>query len=242
MKKSLLYLVMTIFGLFFCSKSHNSGNFVSALISETPVTIDGKLDEPAWSVAERLYLKDSKTGKAVEDSSYSVYASVCYDETNLYIAFNCYDLDIFSSYTERDQHLWKEEAVEVFIDVDEEPNTYVEIEVSPQNVLFDSYIVDPVNIDVVETVKFDLAGIETAVAVNGTVNKLDDQDTSWSAEIRIPFIDLKDDFKFKDVQKYEWKINFYRIDRDADGSVNYAWSPTFGSFHKPSVFGTLVFK
>jgi len=243
MKKILLYLVVTIVGLTFCSRqSHNFENLVTALRSITPVSIDGKLNEQAWADASRIYLKDSNTGKAVVDSSYSVFVSVCYNDTNLFIAFVCNDLDIFSSFTERDQHLWEEEAIEVFIDVDEEPNTYVEIELSPNNVLFDSYIVDPVNIDVEETAKFNLAGIETAVAVKGTVNKLDDQDSGWTAEIRLPFTDLVEDFKIKDLKKYEWKINFYRIDRDADGPVHYAWSPTFGRFHNPSVFGTLMFK
>ncbi|MBN2411927.1 carbohydrate-binding family 9-like protein [candidate division KSB1 bacterium] len=241
--KRFLFLIMAIVCATYCSRQvHNSENLAAALFTANPVVIDGSLNEQAWTDASRIYLKDNNTGQVVEDSSYSVYASVCYDKINLYIAFLCNDVDIFSSYTERDQHLWEEEAIEVFIDVDDEPNTYVEIELSPNNVLFDSYIVDPVNIDVEETAGFDLPGIETAVSVNGTVNKLNDQDSGWSAEIRIPFADLVKDFKFDDLKKAEWKINFYRLDRDHDGPSSYAWSPTFGRFHKPSVFGSLVFK
>jgi hypothetical protein len=56
----------------------------------------------------------------------------------------------------------------------------VEIEVSAANVLFDSYIVDTLNIDVPKTALFSLEGIRTAVAVSGTLNKSDDVDNHWS--------------------------------------------------------------
>ena len=206
------------------------------------IKMDGKLTEPIYQNADKLFFNNSINGEKIADPAYQSFAQVCHDATNLYIAFTCFDQDIHSSFTKRDEHLWEEEAVEVFIDTDEEPDNYVEIEVSPKNVLFDSYIVDPVNIDLVETPKFDLAGIQTAVSVSGTVNKRDDQDEKWTVEIAIPFKDLIANYKPAQLKSYRWKINFYRINRDQSHLKYLAWSPTFGRFHRPEKFGTIVFE
>ncbi len=207
-----------------------------------PLKIDGKLKEAAYSQAKKIYLKNSLTTETVSDKAYQSYVQVCHDQNNLYIAFTCFDRDIHSSFTKRDEYLWKEEAVEVFIDTDQEPDNYVEIEVSPKNVLYDSYIVDPVNIDIEETLKFNLNGIKTAVSVDGSVNQRNDEDVKWTVEIALPFRELKADFSADQLDNYQWKINFYRINQDQSPLKYLAWSPTQGSFHQPDKFGTIVFE
>ncbi|TFG72233.1 MAG: hypothetical protein E4H26_11315, partial [Flavobacteriales bacterium] len=149
--------------------------------------------------------------------------------------------DIWTTFTKRDEHLWEEEAVEVFIDVDDLPDNYVEIEVSPANVLFDSYITDPNHIDVPETARLDLKGIRTAVQVEGTLNQRDDKDTVWTVEIALPFEDLTTEHTNAITDQTEIKINFYRLDSNKGMPRGaYSWSPTEKSFHKPSVFGRLI--
>lgn len=138
--------------------------------------------------------------------------------------------------------MWKEEVVEIFIDTDDDPNNYVEIEISPSNVLFDSYIINPQKIDFVETAKFNLQGIKTAVKVDGTLNKRDDLDHSWTVEMAIPFADLIGVESFDASKLRKWRINFYRVTRDIEKEVGkYAWSPTLEGFHAPSKFGFLNF-
>ncbi|HEX9974541.1 MAG TPA: carbohydrate-binding family 9-like protein [bacterium] len=244
-KTIFLITIVILIQFAFCKKNENrikSENLITAIYSQTLIIVDGLLNEPDWQEAQQVHLRNSDTDEQVTDTTFSTYALTCYDKNNLYIAFVCNDRDIYSSFTNRDQHLWEEEAIEIFIDVDDEPNTYVEIELSPNNVLFDSYIVDPINIDIEETSKFDLPGIKTAVSANGTVNFRVDEDKSWTAEIAISFSDIIKNFKSDILKETKWKINYYRIDRDNDGPTHYAWSPTMGRFHKPSVFGKLVFK
>ena len=176
------------------------------------------------------------------DQDYISSATVFHDEEYLYIGFRCLDKDIHSSFSKRDEHLWKEEAVEVFIDVDESPNDYFEFEVSPRNVIYDSYIVDPVNIDVAETLKYNMKGIKTAVHVAGTVNKRKDEDQYWTVEIALPLKELVADYHPDKLSSYQWDINFYRINDD-DSEMKYmAWSPTEGSFHQPTKFGKIIFR
>jgi hypothetical protein len=227
-----------------CSAEKSGQGFrIGAIKTGTPPVIDGHVDDPAWQNAEAVWLKENRSGEEVGDSRLSTRVMTCYDDSLLYIAFVCNDPDIWSNYTQRDDYLWKEEAVEVFIDTDDDPDTYVEIEVSPANILFDSYIVDPVNIDIPATAAFDLPGIRTAVFVDGTLTARDDTDKSWTVEIAVPFRDLATERNKTPGPDSAIRINFYRLDKNRDmPAAGYAWSPTGGRFHKPAVFGSLIFK
>ncbi len=216
---------------------------LTAVRSSEPIKVDGHLEEPVYQSAPRNYLKNSLTKTMTDDPAYETYAQVAYDDDYMYIAFTCNDQDIHSSFTERDEHLWEEEAVEVFIDTDDRnPNDYVELEVSPRNVLYDSYIVDPDNIDVEETLKYNLKDIQTAVNVKGTVNQRQDEDRQWTVEMAIPFAEIAEGFHPDQLRQAVWRINFYRINRDDNPLQFMAWSPTQGSFHQPEKFGTIRFR
>ncbi|MEP3390252.1 MAG: carbohydrate-binding family 9-like protein [Reichenbachiella sp.] len=199
------------------------------------IKIDGKLDEPSWRIFERLPLSSNKTGHSIADSSYTTYVQLAYDSSYVYFAFTCHDKNIFNHYTHRDEHLWKDEVIEIFIDLDDGKSTYVEFELSPANVQFDSYITDTLDIDINQTSRYNILGIRSAVHIQGTVNDETDQDNLWTAEIAFPIeeLDLELD--------REYPINFYRIDRDKHGPGPLAWSPTFRRFHCPSSFGKIMF-
>jgi hypothetical protein len=156
---------------------------------ESPI-IDGKENDSIWKHILPVLLKENRSGNEVREARLQTQIKACYDDSSLYFFLLCNDPDIWTSFTQRDEHLWVNEAVELFIDVDDVPETYVEIEVSAANVLYDSYIVVTLNIDVPKTALFNLEGIRTAVAVSGTLNKSDDVDNRWSEEIAIPVADL----------------------------------------------------
>jgi hypothetical protein len=223
-------------------KKINPASNIIASYTEEKITIDGIIIESVWQKTQSDVLRENKTGNPVTDSTYLTEVKTLYDSNFLYISFLCNDPDIWGKFTQRDQHLWTEEAVEVFIDTDTVPVTYVEIEVSPKNVLFDSYIVDPVNIDIEATKKFDMVDIKTAVFIEGSVNDQIDEDRYWSVEIAIPLKELIEENYMIIPGRTEWRINFYRIERARTGeSTGYAWSPTGARFHKPSEFGVLKF-
>jgi len=241
MKKIALFGVFVL--LLQCTDSPDKEIHINALYTSRSLMIDGVLREPPWELATPIVLKENRSGNDVSDARLQTTVKTCYDDSTLYFAFVCNDPDIWTSFTQRDEHLWEEEAVEIFIDVDNEIESYVEIEVSPANVLFDSYIVDPENIDVPQTALFNLPGIKTAVNVSGTLNKRDDTDDKWTVEIAIPFADLTNKNISRVNKETDIKINFYRLDQNRDMQrMSYAWSPTGGRFHKPEVFGALIFK
>ena len=62
---------------------------------------------------------------------------LAWDERALHVRFDCADRDAWGTYRERDDPLYEEEVVEVFLAPGEaDPRRYVELEVSPAGVLF----------------------------------------------------------------------------------------------------------
>ena len=245
MSTSRIKIILVLGALLFmihCSPTSEIEFHIEAIYTSIPLEIDGNPEEAIWQQANQIVLKENRSGKSVIDPAFTTQVMICYDDSTLYFTFICNDPDIWTTYKRRDDYLWEEEAVEVFIDVDDVPETYVEIEVSPSNILFDSYVVDPENIDIANTALFDLQGVKTGVKINGTLNERDDIDKNWTVEIAIPFKDLNTENTPLVTSKTEIKINFFRLDKNRGmSSVSYAWSPTGARFHKPSVFGELIF-
>ena len=243
MKPKNLLIMGTLFLCMQCAENEPSDYAIEAIFtSESPI-IDGLENDLIWQQISPVMLKENRAGNEVLESGLQTQVKTCYDDNTLYFFFVCNDPDIWTSFTQRDEHLWENDAVEIFIDVDDVPETYVEIEVSPANILFDSYIVDPVHIDVPKTALFNLKGIRTAVVVSGTLNDRDDQDNYWTVEIAIPFADLTNENIKEVTTATEIRINFYRLDENQGRErMSYAWSPTSGRFHKPAYFGNLNFK
>ena len=86
-----------------------------------------------------------------------------------------------------------EEVVEVFIDPDGDGKEYAELEVNPLNVVVDLKVsAKPEGGVGWSSMKWDIEGLKTAVAVYGTVNEREDRDQGWTVEIAIPWTGLKD--------------------------------------------------
>jgi hypothetical protein len=206
----------------------------------TPPRIDGRLDDQAWKHAPVVELVDTVTGRpAVKPTR----ARMCWDDRNLYVAFDCVDQDIRATFTKRDDLVFEEEVVEVFLDPDGNPGRYFEIEVSPRNVIFDATIVniDGSTPDKASDFGWNCAGLRTAVVVDGTLDNLTDTDRGWTAEFAIPFRSLR---RCAPKPGEQWRGNLYRIDRFPPPFELQAWSPTLhdpARFHVPKRFGTILF-
>ena len=205
----------------------------------TPPVIDGKLDDAAWRTAPPLRLVLSETGKPATKRT---IARMCWDDTNIYVSFECEDTDIWGTYTKRDDPVYKEEVVEVFASPFCDLKRYYEINVSPRNVVFDSLVSDPVEGHPTAAIKlWDCEGIRTAVSVDGTLECRTDTDKGWSAELAIPFAGLS---RSTPKPGERWRLNLYRIDLSPKPVEFQSWSPTFynpAAFHIPDRFGTIFF-
>ncbi len=224
-----------------------------------PIKVDGRLDELTWQALPRLGAFHNIRGGEVPVTQ----SAIAWDDRNLYAVFVCVDSDPWSDMMQRDSHLWDQEVVEVFLDPDSDSKNYPELEVSPHNVVVDLLIPAPGAVSADVAAKWDIKGLQTAVAKHPA---------GWTVEIAIPWASLKE-AGVKGAPKIgdRWRVGMYRIERP-EGLASYkkaaalrekiekatgeekeklekelakatergqflAWAPTQKSFHEPEKFG-----
>jgi len=175
---------------------------------------------------------------------------MCYNSQWIYIKFNCSDNHIYSPFTKCNQPLYQYDVVEVFLTSpttnNEESNlhNYVELEVSPNGILF----VSRINNTLLRCGGF----IGTEIPCNETgilwYAARYDSKNNWWAYLQIPWRLLNftaeiENFVETQSRKINWRGNFYRIDSPKNLPKEYScWSPTMSTppcFHKPAYFGYL---
>lgn len=157
-----------------------------------------------------------------------------WDEACLRVAFECRDDDAWGSFVTRDEPLWQQEVVELFLAAGEAvPVEYFEFEVSPTGVLFDARVANPHGdrMGMVVDSAWNCPGIEWSAAPTG-------EHDDWRAELVIPWRGLG-----HAAAPRVLRANFYRIERPRGAAPEFScWSPTYTSpadFHRPRQFGVL---
>jgi len=204
-----------------------------------PVKIDGVLDEEVWGKAPSTGpFVDTLNGGPVP---WKTEAKFAWDEKNLYVAFMCMDEDVWSSLKKRDDKLWTQEAVEVFVDANGDGKDYIELQVNPHGAIFDSFL------PAYRKNQNDWnSKLTTAVKVEGTVDKRDDKDKGWNVEIAIPWADVRGRAKEPELPPKAgamMRANLFRMDQPKGKPQRAAaWSPPMvGDFHVLDKFGELAF-
>lgn len=201
-------------------------------VTAASIDVNGSMDEPEWSRAARVVLKDNQTGGRVRHwTAVKVFRSSDF----LFIGFQCSDDSIYATLSARDEPLWKEEVVEVFLDPTGEGREYLEIEVNPIGTLFDAWVKFGPDIDFDKARSFNLRQIRVATKINR--RKTNPRATrGWTCEIAIPLSELP-------VRcSSDFRINFTRIDLVEGKHAYQAWSPTYRWFHVPEKFGRAKFR
>src|SRR6185503_15551494 len=151
----------------------------------TPIKIDGRLTDAAWATAPAV--GDFVNNRDGSPSTYKTEARVLYDDNFIYFAFRAVDDNIWSTMKRRDQHLWDEEVVEVFLQADPVQGSYIELEVNPLGTLLDLYMLaarKPLHYE-----SWNSERIQWGVQVNGTVDGKGG-DKEWTCEIALPMEDI----------------------------------------------------
>ena len=204
------------------------------------ITIDGRLDEAAWqsaAVTERFV--DTMSGAA---ASPRATARVTWDDDALYVAFEVEDSYLRSTFEHQDDHTWEQDCVELMIDPDGDGRSYVELQVSPRNVTFDTWFDSRRVPQPFGHIDWD-TGMRTAVDVRGTLND-ESSDEGYVAELAIPW----SAFASIGVPAARpeggetWRVAMYVLDAVPNGQGGVGWSPPLvGDFHVPERFGRVMF-
>lgn len=166
---------------------------------------------------------------------------IVHDDDRLHVRFDCDDPDPWSTFARRDEPLWKNEAVEVFLAPGAAaPTRYLEFQVSPKGVLYDARVHNPDGRR--ETLEvdpsWDCPGVHREAGERSRRGV-----PGWWAVLAVPLEAVAEAVGAEDVPRV-WRANFYRVERPRDGGVDEfsAWSPTCADppdFHVPGRFGVL---
>ncbi len=206
---------------------------VEGSAAETARLLAGGDDE--WRSAERI---------SFGPAAYRTSFRALWSDAGLHLRFDVTDPDAWSTMTKRDQHLWEEEVVEIFLDLDGSGTHYAEIELSPANVVCDVRMVRA-SPDKEMDLAFNLVGLESRVARR--------PGQGWTGVIYVPWTAFRPlpsaaNVSLPPKPLDRWRFNVYRIERPGgrkkpgEGAIFASWSPTGEeSFHVPRSFQAIEF-
>jgi Carbohydrate family 9 binding domain-like len=215
------------------------GYDVARLPQTRPALLDA--DAPVW-----------RDAAAIEwgPEPYRTRFRACWDPLALHVRFDAIDDSPWHTMTTRDDHIWEEEVVEIFLDADGSGRNYAELEISPANVVCDLRVVSPWP-SLISLTEWDWDGTTTAVVPRRDAQGMVE---GWTALARLPWSGLRSLYPGPAVglpprSGETWRFNVFRIKRPGgqarprDAMVLAAWSkPSGPSFHDPAAFRPLSFR
>lgn len=148
------------------------------------LAIDGNLSEKAWARAKAITLMfpwDEQTGAKQRTT-----VKLLRDQTYLYVGYECEDTDLTVRYEKRDDPVYKDDCVEIFLRPDATTDHYIGLEMNARGVLYDSFYPFPSKLGR----ELDLDGVLLKTSLRGTLNQSGDRDQGWTLELAIPWASL----------------------------------------------------
>lgn len=203
------------------------------------------MDDPLWNQADPRVLQDAISGGP---PPLTTEVRVLFNDEFLYVGFYCEDDHVWGTLGKRDDPIYREECVEVFVCPSGALHQYYEINLSPKNILFDACILngrtpDNPGAEFLGFHDFDLEDIYTRTHVEGDLDA-SGRARYWTAEYAIPLKEMWGAPHIPPRHGDTWRINFFRIDSpDRERVDYYSWNPVqAANFHQPWKFGLLCFR
>ena len=140
----------------------------------TPLTIDGRLEEPAWEAA--AWTQRFVDIDGVRPAPRRTRVKMLWDDRQFYVAADLEEPDLWATLTRRDAVVFHDNDFEVFIDPDGDTHAYYELEVNALATVFDLLLVRPYRDGGPAVHAWDIAGLQVAVDLRGTLNRPGDRD------------------------------------------------------------------
>jgi hypothetical protein len=221
-----------------------------------PLTIDGRLDEPAWQAAPWSEDFVDIEGDKKPRPRHRTRMKMLWDDQYLYIAAHLEEPHVWATLTEHDSVIFQDNDFEVFVDPDGDSHLYAELEINALNTTWDLLLPRPYKDGGKAIDAWEIPGLRTAVHIDGTLNDPRDVDRGWSVEIAWPWKSLKEltavPVPPRDGDR--WRINFSRVEWQHEivkgryckvegrPEDNWVWSPQgVIDMHRPERWGYLQF-
>jgi len=210
-------------------------NLPHLLVSRVAESWDANADPFTWAWEEAVTLPPLILADGSMPALQQTMTSVCYNSQALFVHFECTDRDIWGTYTQRDEAIYDEEVVEIFLAPGATtPVDYYELEISPNGVVLDVLAHNPTGDRAQMQLDFswDCPGLRSVAQHHDAQNQ-------WQAVLALPWASIGAPDKLPTL----WRANFYRIERPHNADPEFScWSPTMidpADFHRPAYFGYL---
>jgi hypothetical protein len=224
------------------------------------LSIDGRLDEATWKAAPWSDLFVDIDG--ARQPALATRVKMLWDDQSFYFGADLEEPDVWASLTARDSVIFQDNDFEVFIDPDGDTHAYFELEVNAFNTVWDLMLLQPYRDGGQAIHAWDIAALQTAVDVRGTINRPGDRDAGWSLEIAIPWEVLREAAPGRRTPRAgeQWRVNFSRVQWQVDvqdgrymkrvdqttrkplPEDNWVWSPQGAiNMHMPERWGFVQF-
>ena len=231
--------------------------------TSSAIEVDGLIDETVWQLAEWSDLFTDITGNSYQRPYLDTKIKMLWDENNFYIAAELEEPHLWSTITERDQVIFKDNDFEVFIDPDGDNQHYYELELNALNTVWDLLLTKAYRDGGAAIDNYNFKGLQTAVSTFGTIDDPTDIDEKWTIEIAIPWHNFEvwnPKRKLKTPKDGEqWRVNFSRVQWELEPTLysykkkldfrrntlpenNWVWSSQgVVQMHQPETWGYVQF-
>jgi len=237
--KLSLFLLLQLISIIFSYAQNNNDEYICNFTDHN-FKIDGIENELFWKNIDAIWLTPNKK----ESLKAKSWFKSAWNEDYLFFLFWIEDKDIKATMSQRDDHIWHEEVMEIFIDADANPKTYYEFEWNALNTLLDLYVLNPnCNRDVIrQWWDWDCEGLLSAVNIKGTIGDSSDVDQGWFLEVAIPFSQIQTSKNIPPKNGGIWRFDITRREgTENEGTLQKSsWIPP--STHFPLSYGKLIFK
>lgn len=224
------------------------------LRAESPVRIDGRIDQQ-WVHAPWTDFFMDIEGPSRPAPRFRTRAKMLWDDQYFYIAADLREPHVWATLTKHDSVIFHDNDFEVFIDPNSDSHEYFEFEINALNTGWDLFLPKPYKDEGKADNGWEIPGLKTAVAIDGTINNWRDTDHGWTVEIAFPWSAFQ---RSKGVvlprAGDQWRVNFSRVEwqheihegmyRRVPGTKedNWVWSPQFAiNMHLPEMWGFVQF-
>ncbi len=214
--------------------------------TKVPIQVDGNLNDAAWKKAPWTSDFVDIEGASKPAPRYRTRAKMLWDDKYLYIAAELEEPNVTGTLTKHDSVIFHDNDFEVFIKPLPDTGSYYEFEINALNTGWDLFLPKPYSEGGRADNSWDIAGLKTAVAIQGTLNHPDDTDHGWTIEIAYPLNAFESRQHVPPPEKGTvWRINFSRVEWKPRNPKedNWVWSPQgVINMHVPDCWGYLHFR
>ncbi len=232
----------------------------------TPPVLDGRIDKPFWAAAPWTDEFMDIEGDAKPKPRHATRAKLLWDDENLYIAAWLDEPRPWATLTQRDAIVYHDNDFEVFLNPTGDNHRYYELEINALNTIFDLYLPKPYKDSGKADHDWNVAGLKSAVFVDGALNDPSRPSRGWSVELVFPWRAFDRHAASSShppsgaaprpgpTAGDQWRLNFSRVQWDLDvvdgryvkvpdrPEHNWVWSPQgVVDMHRPEMWGYLQF-